>query len=88
MWSTLPPNLAALAFEFVALDDIAAAKPVAKFVAAAARHALTQGRWRSHAVCARDGAAIVRRTSSASSASAAMSPPRQWTAALSAGRAA
>jgi hypothetical protein len=60
MWSTLPPNLAALAFEFVALDDIAAAKPVAKFVAAAARHALTQGRWRSHAVCARDGAAIVR----------------------------
>jgi hypothetical protein len=60
MWSTLPPNLAALAFEFVALDDIAAAKPVANFVAAAARHALTQGRWRSHAVCARDGAAIVR----------------------------
>ena len=60
MWSTLPPNLAALAFEFDALDDIAAAKPVAKFVAAAARHALTQGRWRSHAVCARDGAAIVR----------------------------
>ena len=67
MWSTLPPNLAALAFEFVALEDVAAAKPVAKFVAAAARHALTRGQWRSLAVCANDGAAIARGADDASS---------------------